>query len=94
MSEERLWRAVIIQAILDASHVSNAPPNEVSKIRNDARKFLFKGGKDFELVCDLAGFHHETVQRRAKEYIDSSVVLKCRMHPKGKRGKVWRVREL
>ena len=94
MSEEKLWRAVIIQAILDASHVASAPPNEVLKIKRDARTFLFRGGKDFETVCDMAGFHPETVRKRAKAYIESGVILKNRMHTKGKRGLVWRVREL
>lgn len=68
--EEKLWRAVIIQAILDASHVSNAPPNEVSKIQHNARRFL-SGTPDFHYVCDMAGLCPERVKRQARLMMDS-----------------------
>ncbi len=72
MPEEKLWKAVIIQAILDACHVSNAPPDQVSRIQLEARKFLM-GGEDFEMICDLAGLNQHVVRKRAREVISDGM---------------------
>lgn len=68
--EEKLWKAVIIQAILDASNVSNAAPNEVSKIQQEAQRFL-KGTPDFYYVCDMAGLCPDRVRTQAKKALSN-----------------------
>ena len=73
MPEEKLWKAVIIQAILDASRVSNAPPNEMSKIQQEAQKFL-RGTPDFYYVCDMAGLCPERVKKQAKKALESTEI--------------------
>lgn len=63
--EPGLWRAVITQALMDAS--SNSRKSESRRTREDALKWLLSNSSDFEAVCDNAGFDPGYIRRRAKE---------------------------
>jgi hypothetical protein len=63
--EPGLWRAVITQALMDAASQSKKP--EAKRSRRDALNWLLSNTRDFEAVCDNAGFDPGYVRRRAKE---------------------------
>ena len=63
--EPGLWRAVITQALMDAA--SNSRKSEARRTRADALNWLLSNSRDFEAVCDHAGFDPGYVRRRAKE---------------------------
>lgn len=55
-----LWRAVLAQAVADAYYEGES----ISGLdgRDLAREWFRFGGRDFRLVCDLAGFDPDAVQ--------------------------------
>lgn len=63
--EPGLWRAVITQALMDAA--SQSLKSEARRTKHDALKWLLSESRDFEAVCDHAGFDPGYVRRRAKE---------------------------
>lgn len=63
-SEVALWRAVIVQALMDAASRSRKPDAMYHK--NEAAAWLTGGGRDFALVCEHAGFNPFYVRRMAK----------------------------
>ena len=63
--EPGLWRAVITQALMDAA--SHSRKSEAKRSRRDALEWLLSNSRDFESVCDNAGFDPGYVRRRAKE---------------------------
>lgn len=63
--EQDVWRAVITQALMDAA--SRSRKSEAKRTRNDALQWLLSDSRDFEAVCDNAGFDPGYIRRRAKE---------------------------
>jgi hypothetical protein len=63
--EQSIWRAVITQALMDAA--SQSRKTEAKRTRNDALNWLLSESRDFEAVCDNAGFDPGYIRRRAKE---------------------------
>jgi hypothetical protein len=63
--EPGLWRAVITQALMDAS--SESRKSESKQARDVALKWLLGDSLDFEIVCDNAGFDPDYVRSRARE---------------------------
>ena len=70
-NEKRLWAAVILQALDDATGaiVSEGAANN-GNIRRRARNWFTKGGKDFKEVCALAGMEHDRVRQAALHKIE------------------------
>lgn len=66
--EPGLWRAVITQALMDAA--SQSRKSEAKRSRLDALKWLLGDTRDFEAVCDNAGFDPGYVRRRAREALE------------------------
>jgi hypothetical protein len=63
--EPGLWRAVITQALVDAA--SQSRKSDARRTRDDALRWLLSDSRDFEAVCDNAGFDPGYIRRRAKE---------------------------
>lgn len=63
--EPGLWRAVITQALMDAA--SRSRKNDALRTRDAALNWLLSETRDFETVCDHAGFDPGYIRRRAKE---------------------------
>lgn len=61
--EPGLWRAVITQALMDAS--SQSRKTEAQRTREDALKWLTSDTSDFTNVCDNAGLDPDYVRSRA-----------------------------
>lgn len=62
--EPGLWRAVITQALMDAS--SRSRKSEAKRYRNDALFWLLSDTDDFTIVCDNAGLDPDYVRSRAR----------------------------
>lgn len=63
--EPGLWRAVITQALLDAA--SSSRKSDIRRARHDAIAWLLTDSRDFEAVCDHAGFDPDYVRTRARQ---------------------------
>lgn len=68
-ADQRMWCAVILQALDDATSDLKIKPRD----RQDARDWFLKAGKDFRDVCSLAGMDHECVRVEAKRKIESAI---------------------
>lgn len=55
-----LWRAVIVQQIMDAKTTSRNP--EKCSLKSRALEWLFHDESDFAMVCDLAGWEPDYVR--------------------------------
>lgn len=62
--EQRVWQAVILQALMDAS--ANGKRAEIQKAKREARLWLQGDSADFQLVCENAGLHPEYVRQIAE----------------------------
>lgn len=69
-SESALWSAVVSQAISDATaNVSSVGPSGYKTavlLRDQARRWLLSGSKDFRLVCEFAGLEPDAVRERVR----------------------------
>jgi hypothetical protein len=62
-AEQALWRAVITQALMDAS--GNSSKMEARYEKSQAICWLTGFSEDFKTVCDYAGYPPEYVRRNA-----------------------------
>lgn len=67
---QALWRAVILQAILDATSTAKRSENVVEKQK--ALNWIFDRNTDFDTICFLAGYSTGYVQRKAKQFITNN----------------------
>ena len=63
--EVRLYKSIIIQAIIDASNISE--DSYAKKIELDAKAWLFGESKDFQEICFRAGLEPCYVIKIAKK---------------------------
>lgn len=63
-SEQAIWRAVIVQTLMDAS--SNSKKKENLQWKEEALIWLRGNSRDFMEVCHYAGFEPEFVRDTAK----------------------------
>lgn len=66
-SEAALYKAVIMQMIIDASNISKDP--KACRNERKAKEWLFSSSDDFKLVCLMAGIESEIIVRLAKVLI-------------------------
>ena len=69
---KQLWFAVLRQALEDAFTYSGA--NIAMYERQAARDFVRKRNKDFDMVCENAGFNPEYVWIKVNQYKEKSYV--------------------
>lgn len=62
--EQALWRAVIVQALMDSA--SNSHKAEAKFFKTQAMQWLCGSHPDFATVCDYAGMEPAYVRRMAK----------------------------
>jgi hypothetical protein len=60
-----LWRAVIRQQFADLRNQNRKEDCEI--LRSQARHWLLEDRRDFEVVCELAGWHPEKVRTYARQ---------------------------
>lgn len=61
--EQRLWRAVILQAFLDLA--SNATSRDIVEGKHWAKLWLFSSSRDLFMVCDFADIHPHAIRKSA-----------------------------
>ncbi|MBQ4875441.1 MAG: hypothetical protein HRK26_04985 [Rickettsiaceae bacterium H1] len=66
---ESLWRAVILQAVIDAKN--NYKRKEYQLEKEKARSWLLNLNNDFISVCIMAGCDPRYVQAKAKNVLDN-----------------------
>lgn len=66
-SDIALRKAIILQAIIDASNTSNN--TELKKYENEAKNWIFGKDSSFCLICEQAGLAPDFVTKIAKELI-------------------------
>jgi hypothetical protein len=66
--EIALARAIILQAIIDASSTSSS--KQATKMKNEAFKWLFEDSEHFLEICTDAEFKPEYVRNIAKEMLN------------------------
>lgn len=79
--ERSMWRAVITQALMDASSNSKKPEN--LKARREARNWLRGNNEDFLYICELADMDPQYVRRKARLALARNCVW--RQSPKNKK---------
>ncbi|MGV2432288.1 MAG UNVERIFIED_CONTAM: hypothetical protein LVQ98_02675 [Rickettsiaceae bacterium] len=63
-----LYRAVIMQMIIDASNISKN--KELMKLQKIAHEWLFEDNEDFDLVCIHAKLSKDRVRKSARQLIE------------------------
>jgi hypothetical protein len=74
-SEQGIWRAVIVQALMDAS--SNSAKKENLQAKQEALVWLRGNSVDFASVCYYAGFEPEFVKQMAKQALQRNCVWRA-----------------
>ena len=65
--ERRLWLEVIKRAFNDVNvkildEDSSSIKNNKERVQNDARAWFTRAGRDFRVICERAGLHHDFVR--------------------------------
>ena len=66
-SEIILYKAIVTQAVIDATNISDLP--RARAIEKDAKKWIFGNGDYFQKICYIAGIEPDFVMRITKEAI-------------------------
>ncbi len=74
VANRSLWRAVILQAIIDIVNNSSRTENKIAKI--EAKQWVFKENDDFYEVCNLAGYTVKYVRKKIMEVMRQNLVSK------------------
>jgi len=73
--EVKLWRTVVLQALMDAASLQIAstypswPKWLIKKTRDEARHWFTQADKDFQEVCSMANLDDATVKQFALKLI-------------------------
>jgi hypothetical protein len=67
--EVRLFRHIILNAVLDAIYGSCLTNENSDRIRAEAWRWFAQAGSDFRSICELAEMQPETVRANALRYI-------------------------
>jgi hypothetical protein len=89
--EVTLWRAVVHVALLDAIGLgpSASSSAERKRVRDEARSWFRRAGRDFHTVCDLALLDAALVRAFALQLIETDGTVLERM-PARRRRMEWR----
>ena len=68
--ETRLWKAVIINAIIDALKKNNNKYNKINK--HQALNWLLQDNYNYHYVCELAGISSNKFRRKIKKIISAN----------------------
>jgi hypothetical protein len=73
--EQGMWRAVIVQALMDAS--SNSAKKENLQAKQEALVWLRGNSADFATVCYYAGFEPDFVKMMARKALERNCVWRA-----------------
>ncbi len=74
-AEQATWRAVIVQALMDAA--SNSKKKENLQAKEEALVWLRGNSTDFLTVCHYAGFEPEFVRMMAKKALERDCIWRA-----------------
>ncbi|ABD44601.1 hypothetical protein ECHHL_0332 [Ehrlichia chaffeensis str. Heartland] len=73
ISYQSMWKAVILQAIIDSTSNYRRMENKLEKIK--ATNWLNDFSRDFITVCHFAGYNPLSVRNKAKRIISDNKIL-------------------
>ncbi|KJV65484.1 MULTISPECIES: hypothetical protein [Ehrlichia] len=73
MSYQSMWKAVILQAIIDSTSNYRRMENKLEKVK--ATNWLNDFSKDFITVCHFAGYNPLNIQSKTKSIISNNRIL-------------------
>ena len=73
--EQKLWRAVIAQALSDATSQSHKP--EARYFRQQAEAWLTGFSRDFHEVCACAGVNPAYIRSKARQALELAQAAEC-----------------
>lgn len=94
MPEQRLWRAVIMQAFQDMLGKLDDHSHHKNYDQLVSRHWLLEPSKDLQMVCDLAGYRMGDVIKNAKRLRGETKLAwraEARNNPNYERRKKWRM---
>jgi len=59
--EQRLWQGVVLLALSDAT-VDDPGSRDMARARDEARTWITRAGRDYRMVCALAGWDPEFIR--------------------------------
>ena len=69
--QRALWRAVILQSILDLLNNSSRTENKMAKIQ--AKHWIFTNNEHFKDVCSMAGYQRDFVRKKILELMRKNI---------------------
>jgi hypothetical protein len=69
-----LWRAVILQAIIDILNNSSRTENKIAKI--EAKQWVFQDNEHFSQICYLAGYTTQYVREKIMKIMRKNLASK------------------
>ena len=69
-----LWKAVILQSIIDIINSACRTENKIAKI--EAKQWVFTDNEDFKQVCHLAGYTVPYVRKKIMEIMRQNMISK------------------
>ena len=74
--ERNLWRNVLIVALEDAMGLHYSDKNYSYNKASSPRAYFLEPNRDFKMVCTLAGFDHEYVRMKVRNYFENNIKKK------------------
>lgn len=78
--EVKLYKSIILQAIIDISNISDNPDNKRYEL--DAKNWFFGKSKNFLEVCDKAELEPSEVREMARAAIELNSDVKFYLNPR------------
>ncbi|MBF8246937.1 MAG: hypothetical protein ISN64_03025 [Rickettsia sp.] len=66
--EIMLYRAIILQAIIDATNTSDAKIPKI--LEKEAKNWIFNSNEDFDIICENANINPEYVRKISSKTIE------------------------
>lgn len=74
ISQRALWRAVILQAIIDILNTSNRTEHKIAKL--EAKKWIFTDNEDFKYVCLMSGYKISYIRAKVMDIMRKNLQSK------------------
>ncbi|MBA4757405.1 hypothetical protein [Sphingosinicella sp.] len=80
--EQRLFRAVICEAVRDAIGLPTERPENRDVVKSRARTWFERGGADFRTVCEAAGLNPDHVRKEMLAFFEGHRPVTRDLFPK------------
>ncbi len=81
ISQRALWRAVILQAIIDILNTSVRTEHKIAKL--EAKKWIFTDNEDFKYVCLMSGYKINYIRKKVMEIMRKNLQSRITLNKYG-----------